>query len=267
MFAERLRLLRKQKNISQEKLAAEIGVERSSIGKYEGNQNITPSDDVKCRIADYFNVSLDYLFGRTDMPNEESDHAIDDLNDDSYKKFKFKRCREANGYTQEQLAEKLNMTVRAVAAWESGERKPTIDKLIKLADLYNVTTDYLLGRTPLPRDYAMRAPVRISRLQKEPVLMLNSAAAVSRNAVIPSDNTVTVSVAQLDDMIERKVRSILNKPSGSGTGVYLQKADGSAQWVPISGPMDADLAAFEPRSQMQDMMVSRRTFKKTKSEK
>ena len=59
---------------------------------------------------------------------------------------RFKQVREANGYTQEDLAETLNMTVRAISAWEAGDRKPPIDKLELLADLYNVSTDYLLGR-------------------------------------------------------------------------------------------------------------------------
>jgi len=59
---------------------------------------------------------------------------------------RFKQVREANGYTQEALAELLNMTVRAISAWEAGDRKPPIDKLETLADLYHVSTDYLLGR-------------------------------------------------------------------------------------------------------------------------
>lgn len=267
MFAERLRLLRRQKKISQEKLAAEIGVERSSIGKYEGNQNITPSDDVKCRIADYFNVSLDYLFGRTDIPNTDNEQSVDEPGDESYKKFKFKRCREANGYTQEQLAEKLHTTAHAVAEWESGERKPSLDKLIKLADLYNVSTDYLLGRTPLPREYAMRSPLRESRLQRSPVVMMQNAAATPHEVIAPKDDMITVSSSQLDEIIERKLQSVLNKKTGSGLGAYLQKPDGSTQWVPMSGPMDAELAAFEPRTQLQELLDKRRALRKAEKNK
>ena len=76
MFAQRLKALRKANNITQEQLAAIIGVERSSVGKYEGKSRIIPSDDVKYRIAEYFGVSVDYLMGYTDSPNppiEESD--------------------------------------------------------------------------------------------------------------------------------------------------------------------------------------------------
>lgn len=65
MFADKLRALRKQKGVTQEQLAEAIGVERSSIGKYEGKgkdgKPIMPSDDVKLRIAEYFGVSIDYL--------------------------------------------------------------------------------------------------------------------------------------------------------------------------------------------------------------
>lgn len=67
MFAERLRELRKKNGLTQEQLARLIGVERSSIGKYEGKQGIVPSDDVKLRIAEYFHVSIDYLIGNTDI--------------------------------------------------------------------------------------------------------------------------------------------------------------------------------------------------------
>ncbi len=55
--------------------------------------------------------------------------------------------------TQNELSEILGMSVRAIAAWESGERKPPIDKLLRLADYYNVSTDYLLGRTNDPQPY------------------------------------------------------------------------------------------------------------------
>ena len=64
MLGKVLKELRAQHSITQEQLAAAIGVERSSIGKYEGNQNVIPSVDVLKAIADYFNVTTDYLLGR-----------------------------------------------------------------------------------------------------------------------------------------------------------------------------------------------------------
>ena len=79
MFAERLKELRKEHKITQEQLASIIGVERSSIGKYEGKSRVIPSDDIKRRIADYFGVSIDYLLGYTDTRTKLN---AEDLSDD-----------------------------------------------------------------------------------------------------------------------------------------------------------------------------------------
>ena len=60
---------------------------------------------------------------------------------------RLKELRKANGLTQDQLAEVFNMSTRAISTWETGERSPTIEMLVRLADYFDVSTDYLLGRT------------------------------------------------------------------------------------------------------------------------
>ena len=45
------------------------------------------------------------------------------------------------------VAEKLNVTIRTISHYEAGDREPSIDVLIKLCDLYDVSADYLIGRT------------------------------------------------------------------------------------------------------------------------
>lgn len=71
MIGDRIRELRKKKGVTQEQLAAIIGVERSSIGKYEGKQHIVPSDEVKVKLAEYFGSTLDYLCGVESAGSEE----------------------------------------------------------------------------------------------------------------------------------------------------------------------------------------------------
>lgn len=63
----RLKELRKQKGISQLKLAMDLGMNQNSISRYE---NLEREADYYTLIAfaDYFNVSIDYLLGRTDNP-------------------------------------------------------------------------------------------------------------------------------------------------------------------------------------------------------
>ena len=58
--------------------------------------------------------------------------------------------------TQEELAELIGNGVRAIQTWEQNIRKPPTDKLEWLADFYDVTTDYILGRTDIPNIYAAR---------------------------------------------------------------------------------------------------------------
>lgn len=65
--AERLRGLRESLNISQAKLAEICGTNQSSINRYEHGQAEAPYKFLLW-YADYFDVSLDYIFGRTDKP-------------------------------------------------------------------------------------------------------------------------------------------------------------------------------------------------------
>lgn len=56
--------------------------------------------------------------------------------------------RKKEGWSQEQLAEKLNVSRQAVSKWESGQSIPDVDKIIAMATLFHVTTDFLLKEEP-----------------------------------------------------------------------------------------------------------------------
>ncbi len=60
-FGERLRKLRKGMDITQDQLAEQLGVVGSAVGKYERTPGSYPSIEILIKIADYFNVSTDYL--------------------------------------------------------------------------------------------------------------------------------------------------------------------------------------------------------------
>lgn len=65
--SERIVLLRKQHLISQKKLSEELSISEIAVQNYESGRR-KPAFDVLISIADYFNVSIDYLVGRTDNP-------------------------------------------------------------------------------------------------------------------------------------------------------------------------------------------------------
>ncbi len=52
--------------------------------------------------------------------------------------------RKQAGYSQEQVAEMLEISRQAVSKWESGQGKPEIDNIVKLTEIYNVSADYIL---------------------------------------------------------------------------------------------------------------------------
>lgn len=63
-FANVLRLLRNEKNMSQQELADALGVSKSAVNMYERGER-QPNFETLEVIADYFNVDTDYLLGRT----------------------------------------------------------------------------------------------------------------------------------------------------------------------------------------------------------
>ena len=76
-----------------------------------------------------------------------------------------KRLRNEAGYTQKQLADKLGITKSVVSYYELQERYPSPEILLKLAIIFHVSTDYLLG---LEREET----VSLSGLDKDDILIV-----------------------------------------------------------------------------------------------
>lgn len=67
-IGERLRTLRKSKGVTQKSIAEAVSIAEVSYQRYEYG-TVRPSLDMLCALADYFDVSLDYLCGRSDNPS------------------------------------------------------------------------------------------------------------------------------------------------------------------------------------------------------
>lgn len=66
-IAQRLKSLRESVNLSQAKLAALMGATQASVNRYENGQSSPPLKILQW-YADFFDVSMDYIFARTDQP-------------------------------------------------------------------------------------------------------------------------------------------------------------------------------------------------------
>ena len=60
---------------------------------------------------------------------------------------RLKDLRKQAGLTQVDVAEKLGISQPAYASWERGVKKPTQDNLVKIAQILNVSVDYLVGNS------------------------------------------------------------------------------------------------------------------------
>lgn len=85
-----------------------------------------------------------------------------------------KLLRTKNKMTQQQLADKLDLTKSVISAYETGLRQPSYDVLINLARYFNVTTDFLLG-------LKISTPYDLSGLTIEEQIVINSLITLIRN--------------------------------------------------------------------------------------
>jgi transcriptional regulator with XRE-family HTH domain len=67
-LGKRIKELREEKGLSQIELAKLLNISNTTLSQYETNQRV-PSDEIKIKLAEFFNCSVDYLLGRTDIRN------------------------------------------------------------------------------------------------------------------------------------------------------------------------------------------------------
>lgn len=92
-FGDRLKELREEKDIKQSELAKIFNISASTIGMYEQNRR-TPDYSILSSIADFFDVSVDFLLGRTNIRNYEentiaahTDNRTQQLSDEDKKQL------------------------------------------------------------------------------------------------------------------------------------------------------------------------------------
>ena len=78
---ENLKNLRNEKRVSQKKMAEIMGVSQQTISNYE-NREIEPDIELLSRMADYFETSIDYLVGRTEIRGKTEDLEIFEISND-----------------------------------------------------------------------------------------------------------------------------------------------------------------------------------------
>ena len=129
-----------------------------------------------------------------------------------------KELRKERGLNQIQLAKFIGVSVQAYQKYEYGTAEPTFDSVCKLADFYNVTADYLLGREPAPNPFAdlnlseedeanvvakyMSLPPEIRACMLDVLVQLGDAAKKRQPEPDPDDTdfiTVSTTLGEIED--------------------------------------------------------------------
>ncbi len=143
MYAERLKALREENNLTQKTLAELLGITRSLYGRYETEHETIPIKYLNI-LANYFNVSLDYILNI----NDTKKYIKNNLNiDKKLSGNRLKEFRKNNKITQLKLAEILNVSQSTIAEYERGTNIIATPFLYTICKKYNISADYLLGRT------------------------------------------------------------------------------------------------------------------------
>lgn len=134
----RLRGLRKGKDLNQTQIAAVLRISQRGYSKYETGENDIPTQ-VLLRLADFYGVSVDYLLGRDETPAAQPPRGRSG-------RLQLAALRREHGMTQAQTAAMLGCSTSLYARYERGERPIPLPLAVRLADFYGVTLDRLAGR-------------------------------------------------------------------------------------------------------------------------
>lgn len=182
-FGNILKELRCKQGLTQIQLAKILGISKSNISKYEAG-SVEPSIDTLNQIATHFNISVDYLLGRSDAEDSltvnNSDKDITSHNDSCSLRYWMGKT----GYGYDEIAQRLGISEDLLQDYADGFIDIPYQILISLSEICEVSTDCLLGLTEksrkrdldqvIPYRYNYRIAERIRKLCENNGVDINS---------------------------------------------------------------------------------------------
>lgn len=150
VFAQRLKAVRRERNVTATELSEALGINRATIYRYEAAEIVRIKSITINAIAEYLKINPDYLTGASDNM-----HTVKDAEDivvrceGSFTLMeRIKEMRKRKGLTLLEVAEYLGVQEATVQRYESGNIKNLkIETISKLADLFGCDPQYLVGWT------------------------------------------------------------------------------------------------------------------------
>ena len=138
-FVERLSELLSDREMRAANLAKELGVTRKVISRYLNGERL-PSLGMAFRMSAYFHCSIDFLLGRSDTGAEFDPLPPPPFKErlpfllDFFKKSRYRIARDAH----------INESI--IYDWQNGTSSPSLESIIALADYFECSIEFVLGR-------------------------------------------------------------------------------------------------------------------------
>ena len=138
----RIKDLRINNNISQKEISEYLHINQSTYSKFELNKAVIPIELLN-KLANYYNVSLDYLLKITDKPdikiiNKDIDKILVGQN--------LKKIRKDNKLYQETMAKEIGTSHSLISEYESGKKLVSLTYGYAICMKYNVSLDWFYGK-------------------------------------------------------------------------------------------------------------------------
>lgn len=128
-----------KEDISINEFSKRIGIAERAVAKWMTMQYV-PSINSVIKVADFFNCSIDYLFGLSENPTI----SLSERKEEFITRYDILRSKES--LSSYKLAKECNFQQTMVSKWRRG-KYPKTETLIKLAEYLGCSIDYLVGRS------------------------------------------------------------------------------------------------------------------------
>ena len=149
----RLSDLRTDKDLKHKDIANILNIKKNTYTQWEIGRNDMPIIKAN-ELANYYEVSLDYLLGISNVKYIEESK---DINLDIMCK-RLRELRIEKHLTQEKLGKKVGFVQTTYTCYENGTSTPTTFKLLLFSKFYNVSFDYLVGKSNI-REIAQKEKI------------------------------------------------------------------------------------------------------------
>jgi len=144
-ISDRIRLLRKSAGLTQEQFGNIFGIVKSTVSLYESGKS-TPNDQIKLKICNHFDVTLDFLIGLSSISSFKTDKFNSGIINDGSCNSRFIDLLEIRNKSFTDISTDTGIAIQIIENWFKTDA-PSLQQLVLVADSLDTSIDYLLGRT------------------------------------------------------------------------------------------------------------------------